>query len=60
MEHLIKMDDLGVPLFSETSMWCSKGISGETNSPDFEQIEVLEIMEILLVSGRAPKKTNPR
>lgn len=39
---------------------CPKsGISGGTNSPDFEQIEVLESMEILLVSG-LPKENKPK
>ena len=33
MEHPVKMDDLGVPLFSETSIWRSKKDTGKLKKP---------------------------
>jgi len=55
----VTVGDRDVLQSQQPSMWCSTGISGETNSPDFEQIEARNHGDT--VGFRAgPKENKPK
>ena len=52
MEHPIKMDDLGVPLFLETSIWVSPGCTVDASEIRFRENHRKECLKPPVNSGK--------